>query len=341
MKGGGGGQPTGQEHGGLLVRDPQTAELLAVARRMLTRTLETIRSCSPPSAVPTTRWHSRIDQDTGVIGERGDRARARPVLGLLPRRADYAGLPRSGAEIWPLGSRSAWSPCHSRSASGSPRCRRGPRPRHRGHRRRGRGGVRRLVPPGLGADRRDDRGARPLGGRARPRCGLSGCGPRRRPRGRRGRAAAGAAAGLRAVAARGGVHVGIAVVIAAQQVPSGLGVAEARMCRTPGSGRGGVVRFAGHPDWVVLGLLALSVVLTARAAPGAPVAAGRPAGGRRGHARRRAVRGRRRPDRLVALLPSPAGAARLRRRPRPAGAAAVVASSPGSTACCRHGSPTG
>jgi sulfate permease, SulP family len=60
-----------------------------------------------------------------------------------------------------------------------------------------------------------------------------------------------------------GFTLGIAVVIAAQQVPSALGVAKPDVENAVGAAASVVLRFAGHPDWAVLGLLALAVVLTA------------------------------------------------------------------------------
>jgi SulP family sulfate permease len=60
-----------------------------------------------------------------------------------------------------------------------------------------------------------------------------------------------------------GFTLGIAVVIAAQQVPSGLGIAKPDVENAVGAAAVAVARFAVRPDWVVLGLLALSVFLTA------------------------------------------------------------------------------
>jgi SulP family sulfate permease len=60
-----------------------------------------------------------------------------------------------------------------------------------------------------------------------------------------------------------GFTLGIAVVIAAQQVPSGLGIARPDVENAVGSAAVAVVRFVAAPNWVVLCLLALSVVLTA------------------------------------------------------------------------------
>jgi sulfate permease, SulP family len=60
-----------------------------------------------------------------------------------------------------------------------------------------------------------------------------------------------------------GFTLGIAVVIAAQQVPSGLGIAKPDVENAVGAAAVAVARFATQPDWVVLGLLALSVFLTA------------------------------------------------------------------------------
>jgi sulfate permease, SulP family len=60
-----------------------------------------------------------------------------------------------------------------------------------------------------------------------------------------------------------GFTLGIAVVIAAQQVPSGLGIARPDVENAVGAAAVAVARFAAAPNWAVLGLLALSVVLTA------------------------------------------------------------------------------
>jgi SulP family sulfate permease len=60
-----------------------------------------------------------------------------------------------------------------------------------------------------------------------------------------------------------GFTVGIAVVIAAQQMPSALGVAKPHVDNAVGAAAVAVGDFAQHPQWAVLGLLALSVGLTA------------------------------------------------------------------------------
>lgn len=60
-----------------------------------------------------------------------------------------------------------------------------------------------------------------------------------------------------------GFTVGIAVVIAAQQVPSALGVPKPHVENAAGAALVAVGRFAQDPHWAVLSLLALSVVLTA------------------------------------------------------------------------------
>ncbi len=60
-----------------------------------------------------------------------------------------------------------------------------------------------------------------------------------------------------------GFTLGIAVVIAAQQVPSALGVPKPHVQNAAGAAAVAVGRFAQHPQWTVLGLLALAVVLTA------------------------------------------------------------------------------
>ena len=60
-----------------------------------------------------------------------------------------------------------------------------------------------------------------------------------------------------------GFTVGIAVVIAAQQVPNALGVAKPEVENAAGAAAVAVARFAEQPRWAVVGLLVLSVVLTA------------------------------------------------------------------------------
>ncbi len=60
-----------------------------------------------------------------------------------------------------------------------------------------------------------------------------------------------------------GFTVGIAVVIAAQQVPSALGVPKPDVQNAAGAAAVALGRFAQRPDWTILGLLALSVALTA------------------------------------------------------------------------------
>jgi SulP family sulfate permease len=60
-----------------------------------------------------------------------------------------------------------------------------------------------------------------------------------------------------------GFTVGIAVVIAAQEVPNALGVAKPHIDNAAGAAAITVGRFAQHPQWAVLGLLALTVALTA------------------------------------------------------------------------------
>ncbi len=60
-----------------------------------------------------------------------------------------------------------------------------------------------------------------------------------------------------------GFTVGIAVVIAAQQVPHALGVTQPTVNNAAGAAVVAVGRFAQHPQWAVLGLLVLSVALTA------------------------------------------------------------------------------
>ncbi len=60
-----------------------------------------------------------------------------------------------------------------------------------------------------------------------------------------------------------GFTVGIAVVIAAQQVPNALGVAKPAIQNAAGAAAVAVGRFAQRPQWAVLGLLALTVALCA------------------------------------------------------------------------------
>ena len=60
-----------------------------------------------------------------------------------------------------------------------------------------------------------------------------------------------------------GFTVGIAVVIAAQQVPGALGVTKPAIENAAGAAVVSFGRFAEHPHWAVAGLLVLSVVLTA------------------------------------------------------------------------------
>jgi SulP family sulfate permease len=60
-----------------------------------------------------------------------------------------------------------------------------------------------------------------------------------------------------------GFTVGIAVVIAAQQVPNALGVAKPDIENAAGAAAVAVTRFVEQPRWAVLGLLVLSVALTA------------------------------------------------------------------------------
>ena len=60
-----------------------------------------------------------------------------------------------------------------------------------------------------------------------------------------------------------GFTVGIAMVIAAQQVPNALGVARPDVDNAAAAAALAMGRFAQHPHWAVLGLLALSISLTA------------------------------------------------------------------------------
>ena len=60
-----------------------------------------------------------------------------------------------------------------------------------------------------------------------------------------------------------GFTVGIALVIAAQQVPTALGVATPRVDNAAGAAAIAIGRFAQHPRWPVVALLAVSVTLCA------------------------------------------------------------------------------
>ncbi len=60
-----------------------------------------------------------------------------------------------------------------------------------------------------------------------------------------------------------GFTLGIAVVIAAQQVPGALGVPKPHVENAAGAAIVAVGRFAEHPQWTVVGLLVLAVALTA------------------------------------------------------------------------------
>jgi SulP family sulfate permease len=60
-----------------------------------------------------------------------------------------------------------------------------------------------------------------------------------------------------------GFTLGIAIVIAAQQIPSALGIAKPDIENAAGAATVAIARFAQHPHWPTLGLLALAVVLTA------------------------------------------------------------------------------
>jgi SulP family sulfate permease len=60
-----------------------------------------------------------------------------------------------------------------------------------------------------------------------------------------------------------GFTLGIAVIIAAQQMPAALGLPKPDVENAAAGAALSLGRFAAHPDWAVLGLLALAVVLTA------------------------------------------------------------------------------
>ena len=77
-----------------------------------------------------------------------------------------------------------------------------------------------------------------------------------------------------------GFTVGIAVVIAAQEIPSALGVDKPEVSNAAGAAVVAIARFVGHPHWTVLGLLALTVLLSIglakmhRAVPASLIAVG-------------------------------------------------------------------
>jgi SulP family sulfate permease len=60
-----------------------------------------------------------------------------------------------------------------------------------------------------------------------------------------------------------GFTVGIALVIASQQIPAALGVAKPHVQNAAAAAGVAIGRFVQHPRWVVIGLLALAIVLTA------------------------------------------------------------------------------
>ncbi len=60
-----------------------------------------------------------------------------------------------------------------------------------------------------------------------------------------------------------GFTVGIAVVIAAQEIPSALGVDKPAVSNAAGAAAVSIIRFVEHPHWGVLSLLMLSIFLTA------------------------------------------------------------------------------
>ena len=144
-------------------------------------------------------------------------------------------------------------------------CRRDRRHGHRRRRRSGGGGLRWLVVAGLRPHRRHDRGA------AAPSSPQHGVGAI---------PAVAVLAGLVVAAAGGaaprpsvsrwlpwpvieGFTLGIAIVIAAQQVPSALGVAKPSGTNAAVVAGRAVERFAGHPDAGVITLLLVAVALTA------------------------------------------------------------------------------
>jgi SulP family sulfate permease len=60
-----------------------------------------------------------------------------------------------------------------------------------------------------------------------------------------------------------GFTVGIAVIIAAQQIPSALGVQKPHIENAVAGAAVAIARFVSHPDWAVFGLLTMTVALTA------------------------------------------------------------------------------
>ena len=60
-----------------------------------------------------------------------------------------------------------------------------------------------------------------------------------------------------------GFTVGIAVVIAAQEIPSALGVDKPAVRNAAGAAAVSVIRFVEHPHWAVLSMLLLSILVTA------------------------------------------------------------------------------
>ena len=59
-----------------------------------------------------------------------------------------------------------------------------------------------------------------------------------------------------------GFTVGIAVIIAAQQVPNALGVPKPHIDNAAAAGAVGVARFLQHPRWITVGLLLVAVLFT-------------------------------------------------------------------------------
>ena len=294
------------------LRDPQTAELLAVARRLLSAGIcGTGRRCSRPWTAPTTpcRWPAL--RRTGR--ERPGRRAAPPVWRLprlLPRRSDYAGLRRSWSRDLVAGVTVGIVALPLALAFGVAT------------------GVGAAV--GLVTAVVAGAVAAVFGGSSLQVSGPTGAMtvvlvPLVAEHGPQVVYPVAVLAGVLVIAAAvlrlgrllgyvpwpliEGFTLGIAVVIAAQQVPAALGVERPDVENAAAGAAVAVGEFLTRPQWAVLGLLLLAVVLTAglprlhRSLPGSL------RGGRRRHRRRRDHRRQRRHDRDAAHQPARAGAA--------------------------------
>ena len=245
------------------LRDPQTAELLAVARRMLSQNLRHGQALlaaldSADDAV------SLAGSGTGAEREPWSRGPAASLRRLLPRRGDYAGLRRSwpgdlaaGATVGIVALPLALAFGVATGVGAAP------------------GLVTAVVAGAVAAV---------FGGSHLQVSGPTGAMtvvlvPLVAQHGRSVvypvALLAGVVVVLAAVLRLGrllafipwplieGFTVGIAVVIAAQQVPSALGVPKPHVENAAGAALVAVGRFAQDPHWAVLGLLVLSVALTA------------------------------------------------------------------------------